>query len=347
MKLGLAGLPSDDLEWIVGSAQGRVEDLAESRILVTGASGFVGRWMVASLVEIRRQLNLPHMAVDVLVRDPVSALDRLGSELWSEVEVVEGDIKSPWHVSRPVTHVIHGATPSSIRSGGDRQRDVLLTSVIGTHHLIHAVGDQSRPPRVLHLSSGAVYGPQPLSVERIPETWAGGPTPYLATSPYAEGKRAGEAQLEAASREGLVNSIQARLFAFLGPGIPTEEGFAIGNFAGQASRKQPIVVKGDGTTIRSYLEAKELASWLILLLIKGEPETPYNVGSPTGRSLRTWAEECASIAGVDVMVGNQQQGDRPSYVPDITNSQAIGLGPVSTDSRGALEAWIEWLSCQL
>lgn len=346
MRLGLAGLPHDDLEWIVGSVQGRVNDLAESRILITGASGFVGRWMVASLIEVRRQLNVPRMIVDVLVRDPASARDRLGSELWSEVEVVEGDINSTWHVSRPVTHVVHGATPSSVRSGGAHQRDVLLTSVVGTHNLIHAVGDQGRPPRVLHLSSGAVYGPQPLSVERIPETWAGGPSPYLATSPYAEGKRAAEAQLEAASREGLVRSIQARLFAFLGPGIPTEEGFAVGNFAGHASRRQTIVVKGDGTTIRSYLEAKELASWLTLLLTMGRPGTPYNVGSPAGMSLRTWAEECASIAGVDVMVGNQQLGDRPSYVPDITNSQDVGLGPVATDSRRALEAWIEWLRCQ-
>jgi nucleoside-diphosphate-sugar epimerase len=343
MRLGLADLPAADLEWIVESVQERADDLRGCTFLVTGASGFVGRWIVASLIEIRRQFNIPTMKVYVLIRDPVTAKGRLGSSLWGELDLVQADINDPWSLEYPVTHVIHGATPSSLRSGSGENRRVLLTSVLGTTNLIQAIGARGHPPRVLHMSSGAVYGPQPLDIERIPETWLGGPSPFMSTSPYAEGKRAAEALLEDAGREGLVVPVQARLFAFLGPGLPTDEGFAIGNFISQASRGEKISVNGDGTTVRSYLDAKEMALWLLLLSIDGQAGTPYNVGSPDGHALRYWAEMCAALAGVEVTFGEQAVGERPAYVPDIANSGTLAMRPESTDPEPALASWMSWL----
>lgn len=343
MRIGLAGLPADDLAWVVQSLQEWADDLRDCTFLVTGGSGFVGRWIVASLVEARRQLDIPSMPVRVLVRDPVTARDRLGATLWSQLDHVYADINFPWSLDSPVTHVIHGATPSSIRSGSGDSREVLVTSVLGTSNLIEAVSERAEPPRVLHLSSGAVYGPQPVDLERIPETWLGGPSPFMLSSPYAEGKRAAEALLEDAGRDGLIVPIQARLFAFLGPGLPTDEGFAIGNFVQQASRGETISVKGDGSTVRSYLPAKEMALWLVLLALGGKSGTPYNVGSPHGHALRYWAGLCAALADVEVTFGDRPVGERPAYVPDVTNSASLGIHPLSLDAESALSSWISWL----
>lgn len=346
MIIGLGGLPEDDLVYVVNTVQDRVGPLADARVLVTGATGFVGRWLVASLVQARRQLDLAGPAIQVLVRDAGSAQSRLGFDLWTAVEVVEGDVNSFWSLPEPVTHVIHGATPSSKRSGSDDAKSVLMTSVLGTRNLLRALGQHQVTPRVLHLSSGAVYGPQPLDLPRIPEVWTGGPTPFAATAPYAEGKRAAEALLEAAAREGAISAVHARLFAFMGPGLPTTETFAIGNFLSDAQKRQTVRVRGDGRTIRSYLDARDLAYWLLCLLVDGQPGIPYNVGSPIGRSLLNWAEVCAHLGDVDVIVEGKEGALRANYVPDVANSQQLGIEAAEDNPVTRLESWLEWLHLQ-
>lgn len=343
MKIGLGGFPAGDLSWIVETSQTTTTSLTGSRSLITGATGFVGRWVLAALLSLKRELGVTDMSLQILARNPKAARARLGEDLWRGVEVLPADIIAEWSLARPITHVVHGATPSSLRSGSGDARTVLLTSVLGTHNLIRALDKSGARARVLNLSSGAVYGPQPPDLTRIPEDWSGGPVPFSPSAPYAEGKRSAEALLEAAAREGILEPIHARLFAFLGPGLPTDEGFAIGNFARQASRGQTIEVLGDGSTLRSYLEARALASWLVQLLVAGFPGEPYNVGSPFGHSLRYWAEQCASISGGDIRYGTAPLGDRPAYVPDISNSAKLGIHLATDDPRPALESWIEWI----
>lgn len=336
-------LPADDVSRIVQVIEHKHVDFAQCRILVTGGTGFVGVWLLSALVKLRKQLNLGGMAIEILVRDPIAARTRLGDHLWGELGITSADINSDWELLSPVTHVIHGATPSSFRSGSADKRQVLLTSTLGTHKLIQAIERSGQSPRVLHLSSGAVYGPQPLDLARIPENFTQGPTPFSVNAPYAEGKRAAEALLEAASREGSLAAIQARLFAFLGPGLPTEEGYAIGNFMRCAANHEDVVVEGDGRAIRSYLAAHDLASWLLLLLVAGEPGTPYNVGSPYGHPLQYWAEQCAKLTGVGVRLGDTPLGERQIYVPSIENSEKLGIATLDENPEPALKSWLEWL----
>ena len=343
MNIGLGGLPDEDLHHVVNVVQGRVEGLADARVLVTGASGFVGRWVVASLAQVRRHLGLGALTIQVLVRNANGARARLGDELWRELEVLEADINSGWTLDAPVSHVVHGATPSSRRSGSADARAVLVTSVLGTQSLLRALAERGNRPRVLHLSSGAVYGPQPLDVARIPESWQGGPAPFQATAPYAEGKRAAEALLEAAGREGVIDPIHARLFAFLGPGLPIDEGFAIGNFVQDVVEHRMINVAGDGSVVRSYLDARDLAAWLLLLLLEGHASDSYNVGSPKGQPLTYWASLCSELSGADVKFGEAPVGDRSIYVPDVTKSMRQQLAVESRDARVALSAWVQWL----
>jgi nucleoside-diphosphate-sugar epimerase len=343
MRLGFADLPQADLDNIVASTQAIGEQFGGCRILITGATGFVGRWVVAALAELRRSSGLSGLDIDVLVRDTSVAEERLGSPLWSEVNPIVGDITERWHLSSPVHYVVHGATPSSARSGSHDPSRVLATSVAGTDQLIQALERLGNVPRVLHLSSGAVYGPQPVDLDRIPETWLGGPSPFQATSPYAEGKRGAESLLEEAGRGGAVTAIQARLFAFMGPGLPTSEHFAIGNFAGEAAHGRTIRILGDGRTVRSYLDARDLTVWLLHLLVSGIPGRPYNVGSPTGLDLLAWAGLLAELADVPLEVGTSPVGERPAYVPDVANSADLGIAPVERDPREALASWLTWL----
>jgi dTDP-glucose 4,6-dehydratase len=127
-----------------------------------------------------------------------------------------------------------------------------------------------------------------------------------------------------------IESKIARCFAFVGPYLPLDQSFAIGNFIKDILEGKTIHIKGDGTPYRSYLYASDLMIWLWTILFKGESCRPYNVGSNVEINIKDTALAVAQIAGKPNSVTIAQEpvtGQRTQrYVPDTQRAlQELGL----------------------
>jgi dTDP-glucose 4,6-dehydratase len=154
------------------------------------------------------------------------------------------------------------------------------------------------------LSSGAVYGRQPVELSHIPEDFTGAPDLGDARSGYGEGKRAAEVLAAIAASESALSVRVARCFAFGGPHMPLDIHLAIGNFIRDALRGGPIRIAGDGAAVRSYLYMADLAVWLWTLALSPVANGAYNVGSEQALSIaetaRLVADVCAPGAAIEI-----------------------------------------------
>ena len=131
------------------------------------------------------------------------------------------------------------------------------------------------------------------------------------------------------SKYGLSVKI-ARCFAFTGPYLPLDKHFAIGNFMNNLLKHNPIIIKGDGTAIRSYLYSADLIIWLLTILVKGLNCRPYNVGSEFEITIKNLAEIISAISDEYLEVRILTQENRTTipdrYVPSTRRARSeLGL----------------------
>ena len=305
-------IPAADLDEILAATRPLWEEMRGERIFISGGTGFFGCWLVESFLHADRALELGANAT-VLTRNAEAFLAKCPHLRGVDgLTLLEGDVRDFAAPAGTYRFVIHAATEASARQMVVRPEQMLSTIVAGTERML-AFAAAAGTRKLLLTSSGAVYGTQPPGINHVPESYPGAPNPLLPASVYGEGKRAAELMCALAASTELEIKI-ARCYAFLGPHLPLNAHFAAGNFVGDALAGRTIKIASDGSSVRSYLYAADLAIWLWTILVRAPSMRAYNVGSEDAVTIRELAAATVRAVNPAVTVEVAQRID-PARVP--------------------------------
>ena len=267
------------------------------RVLVSGASGFLGRQVASHLLTVGWE-------VTGFDRVPAPGLD---------CEVIEGDLRDAGAVQRAVTGrdvICHIGAIGDVYLAG---RDPALASAVnvgGCAHIAEAAA--STETRVVYASTWEVYGPP--RYEPIDEDH-----PCQPDHPYSITKLAGEQILFAANRLQGVPVLSLRLGTAYGPGLRPNSVFRV--FIDKARKGEPITIQGDGSQGRQFTHSSDIARAFEMACRSDEQGTALNVVSPDSHSIKELAEMIVGRYPTEIRFEPARAGDAPPGLVSAVRAQ--------------------------
>jgi nucleoside-diphosphate-sugar epimerase len=339
-QLSLFGIFESDLDQLIEHNSYQLQNFQEKLVTIFGGTGFIGKWLTASLINADIKLNL-NLELKLYTRNKKQLILDLGEYNSRNYEIIEHDFSrnDPTSIQRS-DYYFHLATSSSLRTGSSLSKNVYDTTMNVIHQTVKHLLPSTNAPVFIHASSGAVYGNavklQGLIKENAPVKIS------EKNSIYCNSKINAENLINEFTKKLLINGMNPRLFAFAGPHLALDEHFAIGNFLLNAVKGEDIIVKGNLETVRSYMYPADLVNWLVRLAL-----------NPTSSYLNFGSHYPITIGDLSKMVSNFTKNKRikhlgttlnfSSYVPSTTNARKQLRISEITPLSITIEKWIKWL----
>lgn len=334
----LLAIISHDLPW---------EKLSGSRIVITGAGGFIGGYIVRTLLALHQMGKIKQpVRVTALLRNVVRIQQELlGESLHSEqLELKKWDLNA---IAVPdlgeVNYVIHAASQASPRFYSTDPVGTLLPNVVGTAALLQALYRSKDPQGLLFVSSSEVYGAA-LGEMPLSESQYGTLDPAIVRSCYSESKRVGETLCVAWYHQYKLPTFIVRPFHTYGPGLKPNDGRVFSDFAFNVIRNENIIMTSDGLAKRAFCYITDVIAGFFTVLLKGQPALPYNVANPAGElSVMELAELLVGLfPDKRLVVERRTSQAEASYlastfnrlVPDVSRLRALGWNVEVSPAQG-------------
>jgi UDP-glucuronate decarboxylase len=256
------------------------ETLKNKSIMVTGGGGFIGSYLIKSLLHINKKHTL-NLSVICVARKMDSVNHRLIDYLDEKnFKVILHDISNPLPNDFPnANFIIHAASQASPKFYGVDPIGTLSANSIGTLNLLnHALRNKS--DKFLFISSAEVYG-DPINPEfPISEKDYGYLDPMNIRACYAESKRIGETMSVAWGNQHDIYTNIVRPFHTYGPGLSLNDGRVFADFVSDIVSNRDIILKSDGNAKRTFCYISDTVSGILTVLLSGKKNEAYNIGNP-------------------------------------------------------------------
>lgn len=297
--------------------------MSDSSILITGAAGFAGRHLLASLRasgNAGRMVAWTRQATQPAAGDPVQ---------WHQVDITNRESVTRSIIDTRPDRLVHLAGSPHVGQSWRDSYEPLRTNVIGTHHVLDAIRKHHHDCRVLVVTSGTIYR---TSDDALDEDAPLGPA-----SPYAFSKLAQDQLALVTAQDGL-DVVVARPFNHVGPG--QDPAFFLSSFAKQiamieAGLAPPGIHVGNLEAERDLTDVRDVADAYVQLLARGRSGRPYNVCSGRTHKIGDLLDRLIAMAHVPVSRVVDPERLRPSDVPRLLGDNSrlrkeLGWEPTRT-----------------
>ncbi|MEI0528422.1 NAD(P)-dependent oxidoreductase [Brachyspira intermedia] len=287
-----------------------VNKFKNKSILITGATGFFGKWILEIFYYMNTELNY-NINITILTRSFSKFILKYPKFKYYNLDYIEGDVRT-FELSKNTHYdfLIHAAN-DNLEEVNPKEMYNLVTE--GSNNIIY-LSKLFNIGRVLFISSASVYGKKNYDIDKISEDTICNPT-----TAYGKGKKYAEDKF----LDSNIDVVISRCFSFVGPYIELDIHYAIGNFIRNVINNEDIIIKGDGRAYRSYMYMADLVYWLLSILINANTKTIYNVGSDIEISIYDLAKLVSN--SINDYTGNIKILTKPDYtipperyIPDNT-----------------------------
>lgn len=332
------------IEDLKGERIPSMDSLANSNILVTGATGLIGSALIDLLMVYADEYDYKVYA-GCRSREKFEKRFPVNKHLQYFCLDVTQTIESEQHFD----YIIHGAGWAAPNAFATDPVGVMKANILGTTNLLD-YGISHGLKRFLYISSGEVYG------EGCPGKWTETDSGYVnsmsARACYPSAKRAAETLCTAYTKQYGIDSVVARLSHSYGPYFTPSDNRVYAQFIRNVLQGEDIILKSRGDQYRSWLYVVDSVAALLYILVEGKSGEAYNVANNGANiTIRQLAETIAGIANKKVIFGLPTDTEKLAATPitkaifDTSKLEALGWQP-QFDITTGLNHTIKTLLCK-
>ena len=324
----------EDIENLLNSDYEIINKFDNNTILITGASGLVGSFLVNTFLLFNKKNN-SNINIIALVHNIEKAKSLFNDFLNDKcLKIIECDIVNSFAVDEDIDYIIHGASITSSKLFANKPVDTIKVAILGSINMLELAVNK-KVKSIIYLSSIEAYGLFDCSknnVKEIKEDDVGKIDTLSVRSCYPESKRMVENMFISYSQQYDIDIKIARLTQTFGAGIDYNDTRVFAEFAKNVINKNDIILHSKGETIRNYCYITDAISAIIYIILYGKNQNIYNVASDNSiisiyDLAKTMIEK--SNNNVEIIIKNDinnNMGYLPTFKAYLNNDKLKSIG---------------------